>query len=1486
MKHLLTTLSLGALLSISGPTTVQAEKVTVPLTEDGAWSFNSQPSAVYYNGKTYFAWINSNKALVVASYNHSTGETKEKIVSTGYSDDFSSPAITVRGNGQLLLFSSENKKEKGFYSWYSTNMEDITEWSGSQTQTGYGISSTTPHMIGNDLVVFWRSKNNVGYSLFADVAGKTGNLPTVKKRAGFIGTDIANAYANRDEVPQMRTCQAADGTIHMVVTHLGTGLTYKNSTVHYLKINKDAAGSALEFSKADGSAISGMNVTESKSSQLDIIAKGEDTNKVWAYDITLDASGNPAVLYDAFTAAEDGSTTGHTYYYARWNGAEWQSTAITAGDGVPMSQYKAVEGLNFKAKSYQAGGICFGANDPNTVFLSKKATGGTFEIYRYETTDNGNTWTEKEAITSGTPTGELNIRPIAIKGAPADVFWMQGTYDNPTNYKTSITCCGEGVATTGIFFGQDTYEFVANETEELEVRFAPLFATDKAYTLESSDTGVAEITADGKVHCKATGETTITAKLKNNPSVSTTCKVSVLGQSVYKTFIDRIISDVVASKISSMAKLDQNVASYLGQLKEDGSFPDIDYSSKDRTDWPPMQHIDRLLAMGLAYTQTGSTYHANDELKAKMDLMLTYWHSQQPASNNWYQNEIGEPQRMGQYLILMQNLGKEKISDDLFNKSITRLKNKGGSPGSQTGANRVDVALHWMYRACLTEDDNLMREAMNYIYSTIEYTTGAEGIQYDNSFTQHGHQLHIGAYGDVFLDGITKACNYAAGTRFTVTGEQLDILSSLVNTYMGTIRGGYMSYNVIGRSSTRPGATKKGTGIIERMIALDPANAAQYSKAIERINGTQQPSYGLEPKSTHFFRGDYTLHQRPEYTVDLRLVSTRTARNEYLKDNGEGIKQYFMSDGSTAIMVKGNEYYNIFPVWNYAKVPGVTCPEFVDIPQAASYIKMGQSAFAGGVTDSLCSVSAYKYIDNEFNINSSANKAWFFFDKEIVCLGNSIKSASEFQVNTTVNQCLLDGDVVISSNGNESTLQTVESNYEDNLDWVFHGNVGYYFPQKGKLQLSAGERKGNWYEINTNYANAEVKNNVFTLSFNHGLKPADGSYAYIIVPGISTKEEAKAYKNDNIEIIINTDSVQAVYHKELKMYGLVFYKSAGFSKHGLTVEADAGCTVLIKDADKAETVVYVSDPTNGGSPINLGIETPAVKGRRLITYQSEAPYQGRSMKFVVNESTPVSTGRDVLANRSAWTITTSLEGPTDAVVGGDDPKNIIDDSNVTSFLFVKPGKTFSGIEAPADYMPSFTIDMQTPQEMEYIIYRHRDYNNITAGLRAKSISFYGKNSETDEFTPVLENRILDVSVAENKIPLPEKVSYRYIKVAITDYDKTTSSTIQVSDFNIGKKTLVEIPESGDPTSVKEVKANNSEFSVSVYPNPVRQGEQVHIITSDARNIVFELYDTTGSVRTQGNIPTINTNNLSKGIYILHVTDKVASQRATAKLMVH
>lgn len=1499
MKQLITCLVGSATLLLSSPSQLHAEKITVPFSVDGAWSMNSQPSVVYHNGKSYFAWINSKKNLVAASYNHLTGETKEFVVSTGYNDDFCSPALSVRANGQIILFASKNATEDSFYCWYSKNPEDISSWSASQKHTGYGISSTTPFAIDNDLVVFWRSKNNIGYSFYKDVQDKTSNLPgTPTKRAGFIGTDIGNKYAHREEIPYMRACQDSNGAIHMVITHLGTGLTYSNSTIHYVKIDKNEVGDGLTFAKADGTPLSGMNVTESKGTPLDTISSGIGHDKVWAYDIKIDKDNNPVILYDTFISDDNRNTTNHIYHHARWNGTQWvKNEIVKAENGLSISQYNAVGGNKFNANSYQAGGICFDAVDPSRVYLSKKDGGSTFNLHQYTTQDGGVTWSETEAVTSSQTDANLNIRPITALNAtsdyPADMFWMQGSYSNPTDFQTNIMCRGEAVPTTGLFIDKEVYECAKGDELNLNVRIAPMFASDKAYTMTSSAPSVVEIAADNTLICKGVGDAVITISLNNNPQLSASCNITVLGQSVYATFAERIIADIRADKLGSIASLDQTVEGYVSTLQPNGSYPDIDYASTDRTNWEPLKHIDRMLAMALAYTHEASSYYESQTLKGKVDQMLAYWHSVQPKSNNWYQNEIGEPQRMGQFLILMQNLGKEKIATDLFDKSINRLRDKGGNPGAQAGANRVDVALHWMYRACLTSDADLMKEAMDYIYSTIYYTTGAEGIQYDNSFTQHGRQLHIGSYGDVFLGGITKACSYAAESNFAISGEQLDILSKLIkDTYIGTYRGEYISYNVIGRASTRPGATKKSgqTAIVKRMISLDPTNAITYQEAIARVSGVELPDYAVKPSGTHFFKSDYTLNRRPAYTADLRLVSTRTARNEYLKDNGEGIKQYFLSDGAMAIMQRGDEYHNIFPTWNYAKVPGVTCPEFIDIPQASTYIKMGQSNFVGGVTDSTYNVSVYKYTDydTQFGVNTSANKAWFFFDNEIVCLGNNIKSTSALQVNTTLNQCLQKGSAAWGKLGAQlGAFDAGHEEFSETPDWVYHDGVAYYFPSKNNVELSLGTQTGKWTDINTNYSDEVVNNDVFTLSINHGVKPTDDSYAYIIVPG-TTQEKASTYKMDDIEIIANNDSVQAVYNKASNTYGIIFYKAAGFNKHGLTIEADAGCALLVKDADKADVIIHVSDPTNGSSPINLGIETALIKKRRLITYQPVAPFEGSSAKFTVNVDTPLSQGRDVLANRADWTIVTSLAGPQDSepLVGGDNPDYIIDDNTNSAFLFVKPGKTFSGIVAPADYIPSFTIDMKSKQELEYFIYRHRDYNNKLEYLRAKKISLYGKNAEAEEFTPIVESVSLQTSISENKVKLTTGAAYRYLKVTIDEWDTTTGSTIQVADFNIGRKVLIEIPETDPPTSIIDNEVLGDNVAIYLQENPIRQGAVAMLLyQGDTDRLEYTVMDTTGMICLKGYGREIPTHTLLRGIYLVRVKSHELNQIKTLKLII-
>ena len=1489
MRSLFKKIVFASLALIIFSAVCHAQKVIVPITGNGAYTSRNQPSSIYHNGKTFFSWITNSGSLQISSYDHVSDEVKLATVASGYGiDDFSSPALLIRASGQIKIFASKNGQETNMQCFRSASTAgDVTQGFSTDNLTGYGISQSLSFVMGDNIVILWRSKNNLGYTFYTgeNSPGKTGALSARgTKRTGFMGDPgFGNNYALRDEVPVMRASQDNSGNIHIAITQLGTGLKYSNSTIHYLKAINDN-NSGLKFQKASGADAGAITYA----TPPDVVyASTVDTEKAIAYDIAV-LDGKPALLYDAFNgenvnaAVNPGASSNHTYKIALWNGTQWTSnTIVNAGDGLKIAQYTTVGGKIFISNSYQAGGICFDANDPNVVYLSKKENPGVFELYKYQTSDAGLSWTQAEAITQAST--EANIRPIQVTKSPlprsVDLLWMRGSYTSPTVYDAAIVSRGEAMPVSSISFEQASYYLLINESVKPHVKFSPLFVINRDVVLESDNTNVAEITSDGVVKAKGVGIATITAKAILNPSLSATCQVVVEGQSVFDVMTERIISEAYADRISSVSDLDNKVGLNLTNLQVNGSFPDVNYAATDRTDWPPMVHLNRMLEMALAYTYPSSTYFQNAVLKSKLDLMLQFWQSAAPSSNNWYQNEIGEPQRMGLFLLLVQFKGAEKLPSTLLSNAIARLKNKGGNPGAQAGANRVDVALHWVYRACLTNDRDLLQTALEYIYSPIEYTASSEGIQYDNSFTQHGRQLHIGAYGDVFLDGITKAASYAAGSPYALSASKQKILSSLVqDTYISAFRGGNIFFNVIGRSVTRPGVTGRGgnNAIIQRIKLIDPTNIQFYEDALTRIKGEKPTDFGVTAKSRHYFKADYTLHQRSAFSIDLRMVSTRTARNEYLKDNGEGIKQYFMSDGATGIYVDGNEYYNIFPVWNWAKIPGTTTAGFVDIPKANSYILSGNSVMVGGVSDSLNSVSVYKYTDSYNGTNytgssSSANKAYFFFDKELVCLGNGIKSTAPFNVNTTVNQTLLKGDVTISSSGNRSELPFGTYSYLSNIDWLYHNKVAYYFPEKGNLDISVKEQVGSWMDINTNYPLLEtVSKDVLTLSFNHGMNPEEERYAYVVVPGMTDVDAAAQYNVSSNEIVANNDSVQSVYNNEQDMLGVVFYRAASIRTNGAFFEADAPCVVMIKNFSGTKPVMHIADPQNGDKPIKLGISTPLITDARLVTYQVAAPLQGSSMRFEIDTDLPLYTGKESLLKRTDWLIKTSSEGVADTSVApaGDEPRYIIDGDSQTAFLFVKPGKTYGGVTVPAGSKPWFEIDMKKENEMTYLLYRHRDYNNTSTPLRASKASIYGKNNESEDYLSILENFNIPTNTTEVRIDLPEKVKYRYLKFLIEAWDDLTGSTIQVSEFNIGTNSLA-----GIPTDVRKLGVKQK---ASVIHAPIKAGVPFGVRLND------ELKDAFLTVFTLSGIPIASVNAIgnyanltiaNKGIYIIDIRKK-------------
>lgn len=676
----------------------------------------------------------------------------------------------------------------------------------------------------------------------------------------------------------------------------------------------------------------------------------------------------------------------------------------------------------------------------------------------------------------------------------------------------------------------------------------------------------------------------------------------------YEMFMEKIRNTTIKNP-----SIDKNLALF----QENGSFSDIDYDDTQMTNWTPIQHIERLSDFVYAYTNEKNKYYQNEDLYQKIVKGLEYWYDVDSESDNWWHNQISEPQKLGVLLIQMR-IGKKQIPQELETKILKRIQETGGDPAKWTGANRTDIALHWIYRSCLTQNEADLKTAIDNVFNPVVYTT-EEGFQHDNSYFQHGEQLYIGGYGDEILKGVTQVASYALGTQYQLDKEKVELLSKFMReTYYRTVRGQNMSFDVVGRSVSRPGLLNKRTTTTyaQRMIDIDPAHADEYKAIIARLNRKQPADYQVTASHTHYFRGDYSLHVRPQYNFDVRLASTRTKKCEY--GNKENLKTYFMSDGCTNITQTGDEYFNIFPVWNWCHIPGTTAPQLEKVPMdPKAWGVLGTSTYAGGVSDSIYGATAYAYMDTNPEVNTGAKKSWYFFDNEVVCLGAGIQSTSTYPVHTTVNQCFLKSGILVDKGDKEETLANGSHTLQA-PQWVLHDKIGYFFPQKEEVFLTAQTQSGRWYDINTSKSKKEEKMDVFTLGINHGVGPKDGSYAYIVVPGKTSAQEMKAYQKKNaIEILSNNPKIQAVRNTKLNVWMVTFFEAGTFTHKELNVSVDKPCILMIKDITSKSANLHIADPGQTQSPIQIELKIGKKKQTLTADFTQTGIYAGATKQYTV-----------------------------------------------------------------------------------------------------------------------------------------------------------------------------------------------------------------------------------------------------------------------------
>lgn len=606
---------------------------------------------------------------------------------------------------------------------------------------------------------------------------------------------------------------------------------------------------------------------------------------------------------------------------------------------------------------------------------------------------------------------------------------------------------------------------------------------------------------------------------------------------------------------------------YQASLQEDGSWADVDYLDRDN-EWDPLTALNRILVMAYDYAHPDKETYQDPSLLTGIQKALDYWYSVAPECDNWYKNRIAKQM----YLAVIGLLVQEDIGKNLLEKVIHDLTDKP----TMTGSNRTLLASSVLYRGVLENNPERIHAGVQGVMDQVTINE-KEGIQPDYSFHQHGPYLYNGSYGSGFLRESIWTAAMVQGTSFAFPTEKIDLLRDyLIEGTRWMVRNGLLDYNVRGRQVGRPSGFGQGAQLLvpqlEYFILADPSQAALYQTSLDRIIvGQPQDLVG----NRHFWRSDYTAHHRENYFVSLRMCSERTNGVE-TDVNAENLLGYYLPYGLTYLYRRGDEYVDVFPVWDWGRLPGVTSPEKVPVIKGNFTQQVG---FVGGVSDGKYGVSAME-LDKE---QTTGRKSWFWFDDEFVALGAGIQSSHEHTVSTGINQCLLRGKVLME--GKELGGGRASRNA---ASWVWHDSVAYFFPESSTtLHLAAEERTGNLHRIFGLGPDTVYRKEVFALWFDHGTKPTKDTYAYTVLPGVDPEAAQQYSLNPAVQILSNTEGLQAVTHRDLGITGLVFYQSGGIDfPEGGRLEVNEPCLILVNHRTGNITV---SDPTAQLKSLRLSV---------------------------------------------------------------------------------------------------------------------------------------------------------------------------------------------------------------------------------------------------------------------------------------------------------
>lgn len=653
---------------------------------------------------------------------------------------------------------------------------------------------------------------------------------------------------------------------------------------------------------------------------------------------------------------------------------------------------------------------------------------------------------------------------------------------------------------------------------------------------------------------------------------------------IRQRFLTEIMNLVPQDQVADWRKTD--FETWFDKLQKDGHFKDFDYKATTNYAWGPAHHMSVAFNISLAYKTKGHPFYQDPKIKEKILLIVRYATEREWDHINWWHKEIGLPLTLYKFLFLMgDELPRQDV--DWMMKAVRKghiVDHPSNWPAN--GQNAVWYAETTLALAVLFNQPQWLNDARNAMGLELEVGR-KQGIQVDQSFYQHGRLFYNGGYGLGFSLDMARFFERLSGTKYSFTPKQYKAFTDyLLDGQLWLIHGKTMEPGSKGREYARKGAATS-LRFQPACVTMSRVVGPRQKEFAQCAENLKDQKYMGKYGNKFFFRGDFVAHNRKNFAISIKMHSERTLSGDR-SPLYEGLKSHHQSDGVSYIFRDGSEYYDISPIWDFNRWPGITIDytkEYPLVPDFNYWPNRGLTDFVGAVSDGTYGAAT---MDFKYRL-LVAKKSWFFHDDVMVALGSGISGFDWQNTTTSINQEWSTGPIIYG----EQKLETGKADIGEG-SWAHANNVGYELIRGKRFHLQNDIQKGTWKSLANQLSDAEVEGKVTSLWIEHDKGPHVDTYAYAVYPAVDLESFKSKREAPQYSILANTSAVQAVKFLD-NQYQVIFHEKGEVKlEPKLILKVDKPVALLIRK-NKSGYDVSVSSPDQKVSWVNVQLGTRKAK---------------------------------------------------------------------------------------------------------------------------------------------------------------------------------------------------------------------------------------------------------------------------------------------------